>query len=184
MAPFLPRVTSKAQPWAPVDLERVAQEVLSDLEGRIQQTGGRVEVDRLPTLDADSMQMRQLLQNLIGNALKFHRPGDSPVVRVGDDLLCERDKRAGRPKEPAEFCRIIIEDNGIGFDEKYIDRIFAPFQRLHGRSEYDGTGIGLTVCQKIAQRHNGSIIAESSPGDGARFVISLPMRQSLAFQPD
>ena len=169
---------------ASVDCKSVLKEVMQTLSNTIQENAAVVTVGDLPDVWADRTQMMQLFQNLIGNALKFHRPGDSPVVRVGDDLLCERDKRAGRPKEPAECCRIIIEDNGIGFDEKYIDRIFAPFQRLHGRSEYDGTGIGLTVCQKIAQRHNGSIIAESSPGDGARFVISLPMRQSLAFQPD
>lgn len=180
----LSRVTTRARPFIRVDLSQIVKEVVSDLELQIEQTGGTVKTGYLPTIEADPTQMRQLFQNLIGNALKFHRPGDSPIVKVEDDLLCERDKRAGRDKEPAEFCRIIIEDNGIGFDEKYIDRIFAPFQRLHGRSEYDGTGIGLTVCQKIAQRHNGTIFAESTPGDGARFVISLPMRQSLASQPE
>jgi two-component system sensor kinase FixL len=180
----LSRVTTRALPFVRVDLAQIVKEVVSDLELQIEQTGGTVKTGYLPTIEADPTQMRQLFQNLIGNALKFHRPGDSPIVRVEDDLLCERDKRTGRDKEPTDFCRIIIEDNGIGFDEKYIDRIFAPFQRLHGRSEYDGTGIGLTVCQKIAQRHNGTIFAESAPGDGARFVISLPMRQSLASQPD
>jgi len=179
----LSRITTRARPFVRVDLGQIVKEVVSDLELQIEQTGGTVKTGYLPTIEADPTQMRQLFQNLIGNALKFHRPGDPPVVKVEDDLLCERDKRTGRHKEEQhEFCRIIIEDNGIGFDEKYIDRIFAPFQRLHGRSEYDGTGIGLTVCQKIAQRHNGTIVAESSPGDGARFVILLPMKQSLASQ--
>ena len=175
----LSRVTTRARPFVRVDLTQTVKEVVSDLELQIEQTGGTVKTGYLPTIEADPTQMRQLFQNLIGNALKFHRLSEPPVVRVEDDLLCDRDKRTGPDKQSVEFCRIIIEDNGIGVDEKYLDRIFAPFQRLHGRSEFDGTGIGLTVCQKIVERHNGTIVAESKPADGARFVISMPIRQSL-----
>jgi two-component system sensor kinase FixL len=175
----LSRVTTRARPFVRVDLAQIVKDVISDLELQIEQTSGTVKTGYLPTIEADPTQMRQLFQNLIGNALKFHRPGDPPVVRVEDNLLCEPDRRPGPNSQPVEFCRIVVEDNGIGFDQKYTDRIFAPFQRLHGRSEYDGTGIGLTVCQKIAERHNGTIFAESRPGDGARFVISLPTRQTL-----
>lgn len=170
------RVTTKAQPFVTVNLEKVAEEVLEDLETRIQQTGGRVEVENLPVIDADPLQMRQLLQNLIGNALKFHRAGAPPVVKVMGSLLpvdkiVQNDSKSG-------LCRIKIEDNGIGFDEKYLDRIFTPFQRLHARGEYEGTGMGLAVCRKITERHGGSITAESAPDAGTTFIVTLPVKQN------
>jgi signal transduction histidine kinase len=163
------RVTSKAEPFVPVELGRIAREVLTDLEVRVQQTGGEVEVGELPTLEAAPLQMRQLFQNLIGNALKFHREGVPPRVRVA---AREIDRGDGAP-----VCELTFEDNGIGFDTKYLDRIFTPFQRLHGRVEYEGTGMGLAVCRRIVERHRGEITAESVPGQGARFLIVLPLRQ-------
>jgi PAS domain S-box-containing protein len=159
------RVTSKAQPFSPVDLREVVRDIVDDLEVRIEQTKGRVEVGDLPMLDADSTQMRQLFQNLTGNALKFHGE-ESPVVKI-----------YGRILDKGSHYRIFVEDNGIGFDEKYLERIFAPFQRLHGREEYDGTGMGLAICKKIVERHGGMISAESSPGKGSKFIITLPLRQ-------
>jgi signal transduction histidine kinase len=165
------RVTSRAQPFVPVDLGVVAGEVLSDLEVRIQQAGARVETGDLPVIDADPLQMRQLLQNLIGNALKFHRPGDRPEVRISA-TVDGIDGVSG----PAE-ARITVADNGIGFDMKYLDRIFTPFQRLHGRAEYEGTGMGLAVCRRIVERHGGALTAESAPGQGARFLVRLPIHQ-------
>jgi PAS domain S-box-containing protein len=158
------RVTTKAQPFAPVDLNRVAREVLEDLEARVRQTGGRVEVGPLPTVEADALQMRQLLQNLIGNALKFHRPGEPPAVAVRAEAVGDG------------HCRLTVEDNGIGFDEKYLDRIFTPFQRLHARGEYEGTGMGLAVCRKIVERHGGQITARSRPGAGTTFIVTLPLK--------
>lgn len=172
------RVTSKAQPRVPIDLGRIAQEVLSDLEGRIQQTGGRVEVNGLPTLEADSTQMRQLLQNLIGNALKFHRSGEPPVITVHARPL-DAPAPGGSGNGGAGLAavwRITVQDNGIGFDEKYADRIFGVFQRLHGRGEFEGTGMGLAICRKIVERHGGTITAHSTPGQGATFQITLPSR--------
>jgi signal transduction histidine kinase len=163
------RVTSRGQPFAPTDLGQIAREVLSDLEVRVEQTGGRVEIGDLPTLDADPLQMRQLLQNLLGNALKFHRDGEPPLVRVSGSIL----KDGGPPR-----ARIAVADNGIGFDMKYLDRIFTPFQRLHGRAEYEGTGMGLAVCRRIVERHGGTLTAESAPGQGARFLVTLPVRQT------
>ena len=169
------RVTTKAQPFVAVDLEKTAREVLEDLETRIQQTNGRVELGKLPTIDADPLQIRQLLQNLIGNALKFHRPETPPVVKVNAKII-----DGGKVINSAskDFCRIEIEDNGIGFDEKYLDRIFTPFQRLHARNEYEGTGMGLAVCRKITERHNGEITAESTPGEGTKFIVTLPVKQN------
>jgi PAS domain S-box-containing protein len=166
------RVATKAQPFGPVDLGQVAREVLSDLEGLIEQTGARVEVDGLPTVETDPTQMRQLLQNLIGNALKFHRSGERPVVQVhGRPVPAPEGDVAADPP----LCQITVQDNGIGFDEKYLDRIFGVFQRLHGRDEYEGTGMGLAICRKIVERHGGSITARSTPGRGATFLVTLPL---------
>ncbi len=158
------RVTTKAKPFEPVDLANIVNDVISDLEIRIEQTNGRVEVGDLPIVQADPTQMRQLLQNLISNALKFHKPGIAPVVTI-------------RSANEVSNCCIEISDNGIGFDQKYSEKIFAIFQRLHGRDEYEGTGIGLAVCRKIAERHGGTIIAHSEPQQGATFVITLPLQK-------
>jgi PAS domain S-box-containing protein len=162
------RVSTKARPFVPVELATVADEVISDLQARIQATGGRVETEALPTLRADRTQMRQLLQNLVGNALKFHREGVSPVVRI------EGRTTGGNGSGAPRGVEIRVADNGIGFDEKYLDRIFDPFQRLHGRSEYEGTGMGLAICRKIAERHGGGITAHSTPGRGTTFIVTLP----------
>lgn len=171
------RLRTKAQPFTQVDLAKVAREVLSDLEIKIEQTGGTVKLGDLPTIDADPLQMRQLFQNLIGNALKFHRKGESPVVDVQVCMLDnQEDGSVGNGH--AVLCQITFEDNGIGFDEKYADRIFGVFQRLHGRDEYEGTGIGLSICQKIVERHEGTIKAKSATGKGAKFIITLPVKQS------
>ena len=169
------RVTTQARPFGPVDLARIAQEVIDDLEVRLEQVGGRVAVAALPTIDADPLQMRQLLQNLLGNALKFHRPEAPPVVTIASDSLPTPAADGAEPTAPPRWCQLVVADNGIGFEEKYLDRIFAPFQRLHGRSEYEGTGIGLAVCRKIAERHGGRITAHSAPGQGATFVVTLPV---------
>ena len=170
----LSRISTRARGFITVDLASIARDVMSDLEVRVMQTQGTVEIGNLPRIEAEQIQMRQLLQNLIGNALKFHREGVAPIVNVSTRVL-----------EPAEHalssegqvCELTIEDNGIGFDPSQADRIFGIFQRLHRRGEYEGTGIGLAVCRKIVERHNGTIVAESRPGDGTRFVIHLPIHQ-------
>ena len=155
------RVTTKAQPFVPVDLGQVAHEVAKDLEIRSHDAGARVVIGELPIIDADPLQMRQLLQNLVSNALKFHRPDVEPLVEVAGALANGR-------------ARITVSDNGIGFEEKYADRIFTMFERLHGRGKYEGTGIGLAICRKIAERHGGEISARSKPGEGSTFVVYLP----------
>jgi PAS domain S-box-containing protein len=166
------RVSSKVRPFVPVDLGVVVREVVSDLEGVVQQTGGRIEVGALPVLDADPLQMRQLFQNLIGNGLKFHRQGEAPVVLVSGRVVRGDDT----PLSPG-LCEITVTDNGIGFEETYRERIFELFQRLHGRQEYEGTGMGLATCRKIVERHGGSITAHSTPGQGATFRVTLPSNQ-------
>jgi PAS domain S-box-containing protein len=160
------RVIRNSEPFQLVDLTTLTKEVLGDLEVRIEKTGAKVEVGELPMVDADPMQMRQLFQNLIGNALKFQPPGNIPVVKITGRTVTTP---AGR-----SCAEISIQDNGIGFDEKYVDRMFAVFQRLHGRTEYEGTGVGLAVCRRITDRHGGTIAARSKPGEGATFTVTLP----------
>jgi signal transduction histidine kinase len=119
--------------------------------------------------------MRQLFQNLIGNALKFHRKETAPVVRVSAEII---DTPDGNDRvRSGGTCCISVADNGIGFDEKYLDRVFTIFQRLHGRGDYEGTGIGLAICRKIVERHGGSITAQSKVGEGSNFMVTLPLLQ-------
>jgi signal transduction histidine kinase len=125
-----------------------------------------VEVGEMPTIQADPMQMHQLFQNLIGNALKFHRPEIPPLVKLSYECTAD-----------GKWVIVNVEDNGIGFDEQYLNRIFQPFQRLHGRTEFEGSGIGLAVCRKIAERHAGVLTARSSPEQGATFIVTLPVQQ-------
>jgi signal transduction histidine kinase len=175
------RVTTKAAPFAQVNLNAVIQQVIDDVEPRLAATLGRIETHSLPTIEADPAQIHQLFQNLIVNALKFHRPDVPPVVKIYADVQTTSETtlaEGGTILEQAEQqCLLSIEDNGIGFDEKYLDRIFTVFQRLHGKSDYEGTGIGLAVVRKIVERHGGSVTAKSTIGNGATFSITLPFRQ-------
>jgi PAS domain S-box-containing protein len=159
------RVSVKPRQPQWVDLNAVARDVLNDLEERIVQTGGRVDVGPLPVLPADPTHMRQLLQNLIGNGLKFARPGVPPVVTVASETT------------PTGH-RLTVADNGIGFEDQYRDRLFQVFQRLHGRNEYEGTGVGLAICRKICERMGGTITASGTPGVGAVFTADLPAAPS------
>lgn len=160
-----------------VDLGEILQEVLIDMETYIEELGGRVDIEELPVIDADPTHMRQLFQNLVSNALKYQREGVSPHIEI-KNVIAESDQRnKGTGLDGCEYCSIIVKDNGIGFDEKYLDQIFDVFQRLHRRFEYSGTGMGLTICRRIVERHGGTITAKSKPGEGATFIITLPMRQ-------
>lgn len=165
------RVTTKAKPFEPVDLTQILQDVVSDLEVRIEEVGGEVIFGDLPKIDADSTQLRQLFQNLIANALKFHRPEERPRVVIRAETV-DLGKNGNQ-----RCCRIEVADNGIGFEMKYADRIFGIFQRLHSRVEFEGTGIGLATCRKIVERHQGEIGVESVCGEGTTFTIELPPRQ-------
>jgi len=173
----LSRVTSRAQPFQACDLAKIVGEVISDLEVRIEQTGGKVEVGSLPTIDADPLQMRQLFQNLIANALKFHKPDVPPVVQIVSEMVWATDHslQGAKPRDP--LVEITVLDNGIGFDAKFAEQVFVVFQRLHTKQEYEGTGIGLAVCRKITDRHGGRIVAKSEEGRGATFTITLPLKQ-------
>jgi len=158
------RVSTRAQPFARVDLNDIIADVVSNLENQIDRTQGKVEFGKLPVIEADPTQMYQLMQNLINNGLKFHHEKRSPVIQVSASNA--RDK-----------CKLTVKDNGIGFDMQYLDRIFKPFQRLHSRQEYEGSGMGLAICRRIVERHGGEITALSTPGEGSVFIITLPMHQ-------
>jgi len=164
------RVIRRSDPLVPVDLAAVARGVLSDLEVRVEKSGAIVDIGELPTLDADPTQMHQLLLNLISNALKFQSSGAKPEVTIRS--------RKFNTSSGEQHCEITVQDNGIGFEEKYMDKIFAVFQRLHGRSEYEGTGVGLAVCRRITDRHHGTITARSQLGQGSTFIVTLPIKQS------
>jgi signal transduction histidine kinase len=156
------RVTTHAEPPARIELSALAEEVVSDLGALIADTDGRVEVRDLPAVSADAVQMRQLLQNLIANGLKFHRPGVAPAVVIEAVAA------------PPGRVRFTVSDNGIGFEPDYAEKIFGVFERLHPRDVYEGTGIGLAVCRKIVERHGGTITATSRAGAGAVFTVELP----------
>lgn len=161
----LSKVRSCERSFGVVELDDLLREVMADFEERIRQVQGSVGVGSLAAIEGDRTQLRQLFQNLIANALKYRREGLPPVVEV-----------KGR-KLPGRIYEITVQDNGIGFEEKYVERIFQPFVRLHGRHEYEGTGIGLATCEKIVARHGGRITAKSRPGEGSIFIIQLPLDQ-------
>ncbi|MBF9254122.1 PAS domain S-box protein [Pontibacter sp. 172403-2] len=167
------RVTAKSKPFVKVKLDDILSEVISDLEVTVEQTGAEIIRSPLPEIEAEPTQIRQLFQNLLSNAMKFRKPDESPIINIYAKNLQRRAHLTATPGD--EVTEIYIEDNGIGFDEKYLDRIFNIFQRLEGQ-KYAGSGIGLAVCRKIAIRHGGDITASSQPGVGTRFIITLALK--------
>jgi signal transduction histidine kinase len=145
-----------------VDLTQVTTEVLADLEETIHRIGGKVSYSTLPIVEGDPVQLRQLMQNLISNALKYHQPEAPPDVKI-------------YAKQLSGKVQVFVEDEGIGFEQEDAERIFQPFQRLVGRNQYEGSGIGLAICRRIIERHDGSITALSKPGHGTTFVLTLPV---------
>ncbi len=167
----LARVNSRGRELVAIDLNEVADEVVADLEARIAEVGASVVLEPLPVVLGDRVQLSQVLQNLMSNALKFHREDEPLHVRVAAE------SGAGGK------CVITVEDNGIGFEDEYSERIFGTFQRLHGRGEYEGTGIGLSIARKIAWRHDGDITATGVPGQGATFTLTLPVARAATAAP-
>jgi len=163
------RVNSTATALHPVELSTVLADVVSDLEPRIVSTGASVKISDLPAIEADPTQMHQLFLNLLANALKFHRPGVKPSISVAGSV---------EVSEGGAMVKIAVADNGIGFELRHSDRIFGMFERLHGRETFDGTGVGLATCRKIAVRHGGTLTAWGEPDAGAVFTLILPVRQA------
>ncbi|TPG45144.1 response regulator [Flavobacterium pectinovorum] len=168
------RLSSQVKPEV-TDLNVVLQEVLSDFDYLIERKNATIKTGELPTIDSIPSQLRQVFQNLIGNALKFSGNSEHPLIEITSELI--EHKSFDSPTSPdGKFCRIIVKDNGIGFDEIYLDRIFIIFQSLNDRQSYEGTGIGLAIAKKIIEKHNGLITAKSQIGEGASFIIVLPLK--------
>jgi signal transduction histidine kinase len=160
------QIKTNAAAFAPTSLTAIVREVVADLETTISDTGGRIDVGTLPAIDADASQMRQLMQNLLSNALKFRRPDVAPVIQVGASISRDR------------VCTISVTDNGIGFKQEHDEKIFRMFERLHTRTQFQGSGMGLAICRKIVERHGGSIAATSIVGQGTTFTVTLPVNQA------
>jgi two-component system, LuxR family, sensor kinase FixL len=179
----LSRVTTRALPFETCDLNDIARGVLRDLEVKIAATRAKVSIDPLPTIEGDPTQLRQLLQNLFSNGLKFQKPGTVPELKVTCRMLENLRGELPDLTRGSKIVEISVKDNGIGFDPQFAEQIFGPFKRLHTRADYEGSGIGLSVCRKITDRHRGAIVAQSAEGQGATFIITLPVAQPRTTSP-
>lgn len=159
------------------DLNALLNDLIVDMDEEVKTKKATITIDKLPSLYVSTRLMRPLFQNLIANALKYCKKDVPPVIRIHSDQVGGSTQKNGNGSE-SKYCRIFIEDNGIGFDQKYAEDIFGMFKRLHNHGEFEGTGIGLALCKKIIEQHNGFISARSKPDEGSTFIISLPLRQS------
>lgn len=170
------RISSDKSGFVVTDLNLIMNEILGEAEDDIREAGATVMVDPLPTLPVGPTLIRPLFQNLLSNSLKYRRKDVPPQIRIRSELSQNVQDRGKSPVN--RYCRIVVEDNGIGFEQKYAEEIFGMFKRLHHNGgEYAGTGVGLALCKKIAELHNGFISARSKPGEGSTFVVSLPTHQ-------
>ena len=171
------KISQTSGTFEDVDLNSVILEVMNNWELKIEETGTAIRCIGLPVIEAVPSQMKQLFMNLIGNAIKFHKPGIPPIIKI-DVTDIQEDELLQHQLQPVKkYYKIQVSDNGIGFEDQYAGRIFQVFQRLHGKSEYPGSGIGLAICKKILEYHNGVIYAENAEGSGARFVFIIPAKQ-------
>jgi light-regulated signal transduction histidine kinase (bacteriophytochrome) len=160
-----------------VALRDIINTVIEDMELKIMETNASITIGPLPEVEVNRFEMSQLFGNLLSNAIKFRLPINDPKIMITGAPIDEAEKKAYPLKGHHGFAKIVVEDEGIGFDEKYAERIFQVFQRLHGKSEYPGSGIGLAICKKIVENHNGYIYAKSEQGHGASFTVILPKKQ-------
>ncbi len=168
------RTNSPDKTLVTTDLNKVLDETKENLHELIEENNAVIETAVLPTAKVIPNQFQQLLTNVISNAIKYKKKEQDPVIKINVEKLASSQIKAAFPSPANSYWKISIADNGIGFDPQYSTKIFELFQRLHGRNEYDGTGIGLAICKKIIQNHNGIMTAESEPGKGATFNIFLP----------
>jgi light-regulated signal transduction histidine kinase (bacteriophytochrome) len=172
------RVSTKTEPFELVDLGLTIESILSDLEMKIQDVDAEISMAPMPTLNALPTQMQQLFQNLISNALKFVKPNVKAVISIEASEVDKKEMSVlGMPFKNNLYYKIVVRDNGIGFDNEYAEKIFLIFQRLHGRSEFEGTGLGLAICKKIVDNHQGFIVAQSELNKGAVFTVYLPDKE-------
>jgi light-regulated signal transduction histidine kinase (bacteriophytochrome) len=172
------RTSRNREPFSKVDLNTVIADVKADLELKIEESNAQINTTQLPVIDAIPMQMRQLFTNLFTNAIKFKKPDQPPKITIDCHVLTEDERESRHLRPNVRYYVISVIDQGIGFEQEYSDKIFQIFQRLHGKAEYPGSGIGLAICKKIAENHLGTIYAEGVQGKGATFNIILPETQS------
>lgn len=170
------RISRSGEPFVATDLNQTLVDVKADLELKIEESRAEIDADHLPSIHAIPMQMRQLFTNLLSNAIKFRNPDKTPHIVIRSRELSENEKDALQ-RSDRQIYEITMKDDGIGFEQNYAERIFQIFQRLHGKSEYPGSGIGLAICKKITDNHQGEIYAKGSPGNGAIFTFTLPATQ-------
>jgi signal transduction histidine kinase len=167
------RVDSQHEVSEPLALREVVDDIFSDLSARIEESQAVIQIGELPVMRGDAFQIRQLLQNLLGNALKFHQPGMPPVIDISGKII--QDRRHPGSGTPGLLCQIEIHDQGIGIPSDQLDKIFGMFTRLHRKDEYEGTGIGLALCQRIVNQCGGAISVRSRLGEGSTFIVTLPV---------
>jgi hypothetical protein len=169
----LSKISIDRTPFVETDLNVLLRDLLIDMSSAIKVKNGKVITsDNLPTLSVNPVLIRSLFQNLISNSLKYSKTSEAPVIKITSEIGFNQD--ATRKDFKSKYCRIYFEDNGIGFDQKHADQIFTIFKRLHSSAEFEGTGIGLAICKKIAEQHGGYIFAKGKPNEGATFTLSLP----------
>ena len=173
----LSTVTDENQEYSEVNLNELVNEVITESENLIREKKASIKITDLPTIQAKRGLIYPLFNNLVGNALKYSKPGEPPVINISAETInSSANNHDGKTNIP--FCKILIEDNGIGFEQKYAEQVFEMFKRLHGQREFEGTGIGLALCKKIVEKHNGFINVKSKVGKGSIFIVSLPVSQS------
>jgi signal transduction histidine kinase len=171
------KISMEQSEFTNCDLNELITDLIADMDEEIKSKQATISVEKLPSLYVSKRLMRPLFQNLIANALKYSKKNSAPEIRIHSEM-----SQVGVPRngsQPSKYCRIFVQDNGIGFEQKYAEDIFGMFKRLHNNGEYEGTGIGLALCKKIMEQHNGFISARSKPGEGSTFIISLPLRQAV-----
>lgn len=161
------------------DLNKIVSEVLTDMEEEVNEKKAAISVNQLPSMYVNPGLIRPLFHNLISNALKYSKKNVAPVINIHAEISPALNGN-GNSEANSKYCRIFIEDNGIGFDQKYAEQIFGMFKRLHLNTEFEGTGIGLALCKKIVEKHNGYISARSKINEGSTFIVSLPLEQENA----
>lgn len=158
------------------DLNALVNEIVLEMNEDLREKNAKILIDKLPSLVVNPSLMKPLFHNLIGNALKYSKKDTTPVIKITSDIATQGNGKSGKD-QASKYCRIFIEDNGIGFDQKYAEEIFGMFKRLHHNTEFEGTGIGLALCKKIVEQHKGYISARSKVNEGSTFIISLPVQR-------
>jgi light-regulated signal transduction histidine kinase (bacteriophytochrome) len=169
------KISVDAPSFVVCNMNTLLQEVLADLDEEVKAKNGKVLIDTLPELSVNPSLIKPLFHNLIGNALKYSKKDTTPLVKITSEISAQLNGKANQGNV-LKYCRIFIQDNGIGFDQKYAEEIFGMFKRLHHNSEFQGTGIGLALCKKIVEQHKGYISARSKINEGSTFIISLPLQ--------